>query len=436
MQLTPRGLVLLLITAPLIALTALLGISEWFGWGWILLAGTLFVADWWLAGPVSQFEVSRVHDSRLNLGVTNRIGVEVTNRARRPIWVTARDEPPPLFAATGNRMSEHIPPYQTWTTSYDVLPPRRGDFPFGQIHLRWTGPFRFVRRQAATETAGQVKVYPNLLDVRKYDLLLRQNRLKELGLRHTRLRGGGTDFESLREYRPDDEYRRINWKATARRRRPVTVEYQTERSQNIMAMVDVGRMMQSPVGPLSKLDYVLNTVLLLAYVSGGMGDRVGLLTFADRVETFLQPKAGRGQFYRMLELLYKVEPQSVEPAYRQALDYLALKQRRRSLVVLFTDLSSGYGMDELLANASLMAQRHLVLIVTIRDPDVTRLADQTPQSGDDLYEQMTAQRLLEKRQLALDRLTRLGVLTLDVPADQLSIAVIDRYLQLKTKMKL
>ena len=436
MQLTPRGLVLLLITAPLIALTALLGISEWIGWSSVLLAGLLFAADWWLAGPVDQFEVSRVHDNRLNLGVTNQIGIEVTNRAQRPIQITVRDEPPPLFAATGNRASDLVPPHQTWSTSYEVLPPRRGDFPFGQIHLRWSGPLRFVRRQAGTDTAGQVKVYPNLLEVRKYDLLLRQNRLKELGLRNTRIRGGGTDFEGLREYRPDDEYRRIDWKATARRRKPITVEYQTERSQNIMAMVDVGRMMQSPVGPLSKLDYVLNTVLLLAYVSGGMGDRVGLLTFADRVETFLQPKSGRGQFYRMLELLYKVEPQSVEPAYRQALDYLALKQRRRSLVVLFTDLSSGYGMDELLANAALMAKRHLVLIVTIRDPDVTRLAEQAPQTGDDLYQQMTAQRLLEKRQLALDRLTRHGVLTLDVPADKLSIAVIDRYLQLKTKMKL
>src|SRR5690606_14870605 len=123
-----------------------------------------------------------------------------------------------------------------------VRPLRRGDYAFGDINLRWPGPMQLVVRQGAIPAAVGVKVYPNLLDVRRYDLMMRQNRLQEIGLRHTRLPGQGTEFERLREYRPDDEYRRIDWKATARRLRPITIEYQIERSQNIVAVLDTGRM--------------------------------------------------------------------------------------------------------------------------------------------------------------------------------------------------
>ena len=435
-MLTIRGLILILITAPLVAMTALLGLPEWLGWLWVLFALFALWLDWRLAQGVTQFDVRRVHDTRLSLGVENRITVELRNRSNRAIEFAVRDEPPPRFQFEDTYRQGRVGPRETWQGNYMVLPPKRGDYRFGDVHVRWSGPLGLIRRQADTETSGPVKVYPNLIDVRKYDLLLRQNRLRELGLRHTRLTGEGTEFEGLREYRQDDEFRRINWKATARRRRPVTIEYQTERSQNIMAVVDIGRMMQSPVGLMSKLDYVLNAVLLLTYVSGGMGDRVGLLTFADTVQTFIPPKGGRSQFYKMLELLYKVEPQGVEPAYRQALNYLSFKQRRRSLMLLFTDLSSGYGMDELLANVALLSKTHLVLVVTIQDPDVTRLASRVPKTGEALYQKMTAERLLEKRQLGLDRLHQHGVYTLDVPADKLSISVIDRYLDLKMKMRI
>jgi uncharacterized protein (DUF58 family) len=276
-----------------------------------------------------------------------------------------------------------------------------------------------------------VKVYPNLLDVRRYDLLLRRNRLQELGLRHSRMFGQGTEFERLREYLPDDEYRRINWKATARRRRPVTTEYQTERSQNIVAVLDIGRMMQSPVAHMAKLDYVVNAVLFLTYVASGKGDKVGVMTFADQVHQFIGPQHGRGQFYRILELLYAVEAQPVEPDYRRALSYLALKQRKRALVVIFTDLSGGMSMEALVSHVSVLARRSLPLVVTISDPDIHAAAGQQPDDSLSVYQRAAAAQLLDERRLALEQLERQGVLTLDVPANQLSMAVINRYLELK-----
>ena len=198
-----------------------------------------------------------------------------------------------------------------------------------------------------------------------------------------------------------------------------------------MIVIDIGRMMQSPVERMAKLDYVVNASLFLGYIATGMGDKVGLLTFADDVHQFLSPKQGRTQFYRMLEQLYAVEAQPVEPDYRRALAYLGVKQRRRALTIIFTDLSGGITMQALAANVSHVAKRSLPLVVTISDPDVHAAARQRPVNSLDVYRQVAAAQLLDERKLMLDALQRQGVLTLDVPANQLSLAVINRYLELK-----
>jgi uncharacterized protein (DUF58 family) len=269
--------------------------------------------------------------------------------------------------------------------------------------------------------------------VKKYDLLLRKNRLWELGLRNAKIFGSGTEFERLRDYLPDDEYRRINWKATARRGKPISVEYETERSQNIIALLDIGRMMRSPVGDVAKLDYAINAVLLLAYVAAQKGDKVGVMTFADQVNAWLAPRGGKGQFQRMLEVLYGVDSQAVEPDYNVAFGYLAARQSKRSLVLVFTDLTGSISTEALLAQMARLRQRHLAVLVTLRDPTVQRLAHQAISDSATLYQRTVAERLLDERRLTLDRLQRRGVHTLDVAADELSVAVINRYLELKAK---
>jgi uncharacterized protein (DUF58 family) len=431
MYVTLRGILLLLIAAPIMALGTWAPAMEWLAGFYALLNLALFALDWRLAGRVDRFEVSRQHDIKLSLGAENPILLLVRNRSRRPAIFWVRDEPPDAFNIETRIFSGSVPARSSWQQSYRVRPLQRGDYQFGNLNLRWQGPLGLVVRQARLEAGGPVKVYPNLLDIRRYDLLLRQNRLQELGLRHSRMFGQGTEFERLREYLPDDEFRHINWKATARRNRPITTEYQTERSQNIIAVVDTGRLMQSPVAQIAKLDYVVNAVLFLAYVATGKGDKIGLMTFADEVQQFISPRQGRGQFYRMLELLYALKAQPVEPNYRVALSYLALKQRKRALVVIFTDLSGGISMQVLVSHVSVLAQRSLPLVVTISDPDIHTAARQQPQDSLGVYQRAAATQLLDERQLALDSLRRQGVLTLDVPANQLSMAVINRYLELK-----
>lgn len=436
MHLTLRGLLVLLLAAPILAAGAWVALLQWFALGYVLLVLALFWLDWRQARGVDRFQVVRHHDNRLSLGADNAIRIDIYNQANRATAFWLRDEPPDAFRIETRLLEGMIGPRQSWQGSYYVHPLRRGDYVFGDIHLRWLGPLGLVVRQGRVATAVAVKVYPNLLDVRRYDLLLRRNRLQELGLRSTRQFGEGTEFERLREYTPDDEYRRINWKATARRRRPVTQQYQTERSQNVMVLLDIGRLMQSPVANMAKLDYVINAVLLLAYVATGKGDKIGMMSFADEVQQYVRPRQGRGQFYRMLELLYAVEAHPVEPDYQRALTYLSVKERKRALVVIFTDLSGGVSMDALVSHISVLARRSLPLVVTISDPDIVAAARQRPSDSLAVYQKTAAAQLLDERQIALDSLRHRGVLTLDVPANQLSIAVINRYLELKARTQI
>ncbi len=428
---TLRAVLILLFTAPLMVLSTWVPGLEWGAWGYAALVLILVGLDWFLAGKVSRLEAARRHDTKLSLGAENRIRLSLENRQARPLRFWLRDEPPEAFQIEKRIFQGQVAARGTWQEAYHVRPLRRGDYRFGDLTLRWLGPLGLAIRQGRIPAQGPVKVYPNLLDVRRYDLLLRRNRLQEMGLRSSRMFGEGTDFERLREYLPDDEFRRINWKATARRSFPITAEYQTERSQNVFAVLDAGRMMQSPVAEIAKLDYVINAVLFLTYVASGKGDRVGMMSFADEVSHYLSPRQGRGQFYRMLELLYALEPQPVEPDYQKAFTYLALKQRRRSLIVIFTDLSSGASVNTLVSQVAMLARNSLPLVVTISDPEIHAAACLIPSDSHTTYQRASAINLLDERRVVLDSLQRRGVLTLDVPANQLSTAVINRYLELK-----
>src|SRR5512138_2532537 len=433
---TTRVLLLLLIAAPLMMLGAWLPLMEWVAWGYVLFVLAMMYFDWRMAGDIKQFELTREHDTKLSLGAENPIRLRLRNRTRRGVSFAVRDEPPELFKIETRTTQGRVAPRGLWESIYHVRPLRRGDYQFGDLTLRWLSPLGLVIRQAKVAAKEPVKVYPNLLDVRRYDLLLRRNRLQEMGLRTTRQFGEGTEFERLREYLPDDEYRRINWKATARRNFPVTTEYQTERSQQVIAVLDAGRMMQSPVADIAKLDYVVNAVLLLTYVATGKGDRVGMMSFEDDVTHYLSPRQGRGQFYRMLELLYALEPQPVEPDYRKALAYLAVKQRRRALVVVFTDLTGGASLNSLVAQMAILARSSLPLVVTISDPDIVDASQMKPTDSLGVYQRAAASQLLDERRVVLDSLRQRGVSTLDVPANQLSMSVINRYLELKGRMQL
>jgi len=291
-------------------------------------------------------------------------------------------------------------------------------------------------RQSTHATAAPVRVYPNLRAIRRYEVVAHRGAMLEAGRRRQRAFGRGTEFERLRDYLPDDDVRRVAWKATARRRQPVVVEYESERSQNLVVLLDCGRLMGTPIGQLRKLDYAVDAAVLLAYVATRLGDRVGLVAFADRVTYYAPPARGRGQFNTLLDTLYAVEAQPVESDPARALAFLSLRQSKRSLVTVFSDLAETLEAEAIVAQLSRLARHHLPICASLSDPDVVELAAAAPSDASGVFEKVVAARLVEERRSAMARLQRSGVLTLDVPADQLSGALVDRYLEIKRRTML
>ncbi|NCC33528.1 MAG: DUF58 domain-containing protein [Chloroflexia bacterium] len=433
---TPRLLTLLLLAALPIALSAFAPGLLWIAMLYLGVVGVVAISDLVLMARPQQIEVERLHDPQLSLGAENLITLLLANATPRPIVFTLRDESPHEFPVDQPFLSGVIPPYDIYEARYHVRPLRRGDYQFGAAVMRITGPMGMLVRQIRYPLAATVRVYPNVLELKKYDLLARKGLLHELGLRVSRVRGQGGEFERLRDYTTDDEFRRINWKASARRGKLIAAEYEIERSQHVVCVIDCGRLMAPPVGELMRLDYAVNTALMLSYVAGLRGDQVGLLAFADQVRRYVAPRRGKPHFQQILEALYNLQPEPVEADHGVALNYLARRQRRRALIVVFTDLATPEATGPLVTHLTRLARHHLPLCVTVSDPFITGATGRPANDSSALYERAVAEGLLDERRALLDRLQRSGVLTVDVPADRLSAGVINTYLRLKAQGRL
>lgn len=406
--------------------------------GWSLLLMLLAVTDWFLLPPPEALEVDREVDDKLSLGAQNSVRVRVRNGARMKIAIELRDSPP---AKMRTDLEEKpfafvIAPGGRHAAVYHVTPTARGDYRFGDVHIKMKGRLGFVNRLARVELPRDVKVYPNLVDTATFTLMARRGRLQQVGIRAARLQGAGREFESLREYMPDDEMRRIDWKASARSGKLVARQYEVEKSQSVILAIDVGRTMLAEIDGIQKLDYAINAALLLAYVATLAEDRVGLLLFADDVQTYLPPKKGRGQVYAIMEALYNARATFAEPDYRKALGYLRARWRKRSLVVCFTDLWDADSSRTTINELAALQPRHLVAAVTLLDTKVLRTARQEIDTAVSVFQKAVAGQVLEDRHMAITLLAQRGVLVIDSQADKLSAELVNKYLDVKERMML
>ncbi len=424
---------LLLAATPLFALGAyepmlpLAGLGVMLG---LLLAASL---DARLSRARDALEVSRELPSALSLGVPNTVTVAVRNRSGRALRLLVKDDPPPEFDTPERLRALRLDPWQLERVTYRTTPTRRGDYRFGGLHVRGLSRLRLAWWQRDLPADEEVRVYPNLQQLAEFDALARRGRLEELGLRAARARGEGTEFESLREYVPDDSFRDIDWKATARRGAPITRQFQAERNQTLVIMIDSGRMMAAHSGGMARVDHAVNAALMLAHVAGRMGDTVGLLVFSDRVKSFVAPAHGAAQTERMLEELYALRAELVEPDFRAAITFLRARARKRAMVCAFTDLVDPDISREALSYLASLRPQHLPVVATISDDQVEALADADPARPIEAYAKALAARTLAERELALARLRSRGVLVCDARAGELSAAVVGRYLAIKRR---
>jgi uncharacterized protein (DUF58 family) len=405
-----------------------------------IMGGALLIAiaDNLLSRRTTTVELTRDASETLSLGAPNRISIQVRSRCPRPLALIVKDDPPPDFHTPDRAANLRLAPFETARVGYATTPRQRGDFHFGRLHVRVRSRLRLSWWQRSFPAAAQVRVYPDIQQVRKWEALARRGRLQDAGLR-SRIRGEGTEFESLRDYVPDDSFRDIDWKATAKRGRPITRQFQTERNQSLVILLDSGRMMAAPIGAdapggdLTRLDLSINAALMLAHVAATMGDAVGMLTFSDRIKSFVPPGKGRQQTRRILEELYALQAEMTEPDYRAATTYLRTRSRKRSLVVAFTDLVDTEVSAQVLAYLAALAPQHLPMVVTVRDQGIEELREQTPSDALHVYEKALAGRALEERELALARLRQRGAYVCDARPDDLVAATVNQYLAIKRR---
>lgn len=318
------------------------------------------------------------------------------------------------------------------TLSYTTRVDQRGKHAFGPVSVRWPSRLGLWERQIRMDVPGLVRVYPDFGAQRRAGIEARL-REEKVPARARRRPGGESEFERLRPYVPGDAYRHIDWKATARRRHFVTRQFRQEQNQNVIFLLDTGRMMGAHCGELVAFDHALSAAVVMGQQALKAGDRVGLLAFDSDLRAWLPPKGGARSGNRLIHATYDLFPTVHEPDYALALRHLGQRVRRRSLVVLLTSVADEASADLVQSVSSALGKRHLVVQVWLRDPNLDALVVEKAASVEDQYARAAAAHLVAWRERSLAKLRQSGALVVDVPPEQLTASLLSRYLEVKAR---
>ena len=400
------------------------------------IVAVLFVVDVVLAPAPASIVVTRVAPSVLTVGQRGRLEWIVGHPHARRLTVWVADELAPTLGAGHRRFRVDVPAGARAEVTTELQPTRRGAFDIGEMVVRVAGPLRLGARQAARRDEALLRVNPPFRSREEAELRISKSRILDVGLRSTRGRGGGTDFDQLRDYQPDDEFRRIDWAATARAGRPIVRTYRAERNQVVLMLVDNGRVSAGRVDDVPRVEHAMDAAMMLTAVAGHLGDRVGLVAFDRQVRAVVPPAAGRGQLGTVTEALFDLEPSLDESDYRGAFRETLARFKRRSLLVLFTDLVEQAVGESLLPALPLLVAHHVVVVVAVQDPEVARWITEVPVDSEEVYRQAGALATLADRRRAAARLEAMGVTVIDEPAGKVAGRLADVYLGIKATGRL
>lgn len=435
LQVFPRRRLVLLALVPGLLSLLILGFPE-FRWPLLALDGAillLVLADLLTLPSSRSFSVERHAGRVASLKKLHRVGLVLLNHSRRRFDVTVRDGVPHLLAPDPAEFHVDMPPRSRMDLDYALRPGRRGAFSIEAAHLRVRSKIGFWQRLIDCPVRTTIHVYPDMKQLSQYALLARTNRLSLMGVRRTRRVGQDHDFERLRDYSIDDNYRHIDWRATARRQKLTVKDFQTSQSQRIVFLVDCGRMMTNQAAGLSLLDHSLNAMLMMSYVALRQGDSVGLVTFSDEIHGYVPCRSGLNQMNRLLHASFDRFPHLVESRYDLAFRYLASHVRRRSLVVLITNVIDEVNSHQIEQYLTNLVGRHLPLGVLLRDRGLFDAVAVEQPHGKALWEAAAAAEILSWRHQVLRDLQSKGVLSLDVFPEQMTAPLVNRYLEVKAR---
>lgn len=379
-------------------------------------------------------EVERITPVRFSNGDGNEVRINVRSNFRFPVSVTIIDELPFQFQLRDHLLKSWIKPGAEQVFSFSLRPVERGAYQFGNTNAFVSSPFGLVKRRFLYENETVVKTYPSFLQLRNFELLSYMNRLEELGVHKKRTVGHSMEFDHIKEYTRGDDVRLLNWKATARRQHLMVNTYVEERSQQVYCVIDKGRNMKAPFDGLTLLDYAINSTLIFSNVALQKGDKSGVVTIAAQQVDILPASNKKTQLNKVLEMLYAQETQWEESDYEKLSISLRRAFSQRSLLILFTNFESMPGLQRQLPYLRKLARYHLLLVVFFENTALKKVTEQPASGVEEIYRQVIAQQFAYEKKLIARELSKYGIMSLLVTPQELTIQVINRYLELKARM--
>jgi len=398
-----------------------------------LALGIAIVIDGIIVPGQRSVAFARVDTGHFALRVPAELAYTCENRSGYALRVGIVEAPVRTLQYDVDEALGDVPARSIATIRRPVTPVARGADTLGTLFCWVESPLGLIRRRRRVEAAMEIRVYPDLSAVERYGTLHMRNRLIEAGLRKMRLRGQGTEFESLREWSVGDPFRAIDWKATARRGKVMVAQHEVERSQNVMMVVDCGRLMTPRVEDQRKLDFAITAALSVATIAGLANDKVGVVAFARRILSASAPRATRSSLAALSSLMYDLEPRFEESDYARAFAYLREHLHKRSLIVFFTDVIDPVAQSTVLSELGALSKRHLVVCVFVNDEAIDKALTDDPTDAPSAYRASVALGLQYERRTAVAMLAQRGIITIDVPARKLTTALIDEYLRVNQR---
>ena len=375
----------------------------------------------------------RITSDRYSNSDENKVELKLHNYYPFPVHANIIDELPVQFQQRNWLMKAKIEPGENTRLEYSLRPTSRGEYIFGNINLYAHSPLRLVKKRYTFPATQIVKVYPSYIQMRRYQLLAISNQLQQVGVKRLRKLGHSMEFEQIKEYVRGDDYRTINWKATASKGDFMVNNYTDERSQQIYCMINKGRVMKMPFAGMSLLDYAINSSLVLSNVALVKQDKAGLITFAENLDTFLQADKKPTQMNLLLEALYKQQTQYLEPDFEKLFSVIRNRITHRSLLVLFTNFESMESLARELPSLKRMAKYHLLMVVFFENTEVRSLIYSKVATIEDMYIKTIAEKFAVEKRLMVKELQKNGIVSILTTPENLTVNTVNKYLELKNR---
>ena len=375
----------------------------------------------------------RIVGDKLSNGDFNDILVKVTNNSKMKLYCELIDEVPMQFQFRNNIIKFNIEAQETLDINYQLRPTKRGEYEFSDTNLFISSFLKLIQRKFIFEGKKEVAVYPSFLQMRKFAFLAISNRLSEYGVKKIRKRGSTLEFEQIREYTPGDDYRLINWKASAKRSNLMINQYQDERSQNIVNIIDMGRNMKMPFDEITLLDYAINSSLILSNIAIQKFDKAGLITFSEDINSMVLPSKKKNQITTIQQYLYKQETNFLEPNFEKL--YLSIRHniKQRSLLIIYTNFETVSNMKRNMDYILALTKFHVVVVVFFENIEISSMLEITAHTKPDVFRKVTSEKYYLEKQTIVELLNKAGVHTVLTKPQELSVKTINKYLEIKSK---